>query len=75
MTPPPNWSEIGATVAGTTLAPHVIAERFDVPEEDVEHELGVVHVQTCPECGWWSRTIDPDGVCDDCKHDPDSWQE
>lgn len=71
--PTPDWREIGAVVAGTTLGVPTIAERFGVPEDDVEHELGVVHVQACPACGWWSHTYDPDGVCNDCKADPDSW--
>lgn len=61
-----NWQAISDSVVGTTISVPDIAERFGVDEDDVEHELGLVRVQTCPVCGWWSHTWHPDGVCEEC---------
>ncbi len=67
--PDPSWWVIGEAVVGTTMAVPEIAERYQLDEEDVEHQLGLLHVEVCGECGWWCKDtlIDPEmPLCDDC---------
>jgi hypothetical protein len=67
--PEETWDRIADEACGTAAMPATLAERHDVPEDDVEHELGLREVQACPACGWWSKTDDPDGYCSDHEDD------
>ena len=60
------WAQIADAVMGTTDSPTSVAEKFDVPEDDVEHELAAFCTVICPVCGWWCYSEDPDGVCEEC---------
>jgi hypothetical protein len=58
---------------GTAESPAVLAQRFDVDDEDVEEILADFNVETCPGCGWWvdsGELADEDGgdqPCESCR--------
>jgi hypothetical protein len=65
---PVEWDTIGAKVVGTADSPSAIAQRFDVPEDDVEHELSLAGIETCPICGWWVAASEiRDEGCEGCR--------
>lgn len=63
-----DWAAIAAAVVGTTDSPGVIAERYDVDEDEVEERLGEQGVETCSACGWWFYDVmrHPDVLCEEC---------
>lgn len=63
------WDRVADYAVGTCDSPAVLAERFEVPEDEVEEQLGKRRVETCPGCGWWWMAIelDGEGYCPDCR--------
>lgn len=64
---------------GSSDAPYILAERFDIPEDDIEEILLDHNIEMCSGCGWWyeSGDLTPDedegdseeltGYCSDCR--------
>lgn len=68
------WDRVATYAVGTTDSPGALAERFEVDEDLVEHELGERSIQVCADCGWWfdedadgASEGDFDPVCADCR--------
>jgi hypothetical protein len=62
------WEKVFAAADGSTDSPAALAERFDVPEDEVEERLSRMGLETCPGCGWWwmAMELDADNFCPDC---------
>lgn len=70
MTDWDRWSRTADRAVGTAMSVEQLADESGLPEEDIEHELAAnFFVQVCPGCGWWAKTQDPDGFCEDCNEE------
>lgn len=65
----PDWEAIAEAVEGTCDSLAVIADKYEVPEEDIDGCLSDVGTESCAVCGWWwgSGDVDENFVCIDCQ--------
>lgn len=62
------------SVVGTCQSVVAIAEKYDIPEDEVEECLLDEGIEACSGCGWWfevGELVDDDyeneGYCDECR--------
>ena len=63
-------------VLGTVLSVGAIAEKYGIPEDEVEERLLDEGIEPCTGCGWWfnvGELVDDEGenegYCDECRAD------
>lgn len=65
-----------ADVLGTCLSVAAIAEKYGIPEDEVEESLLDEGIEACTGCDWWfevGELVDDEdeneGYCDECRAD------
>lgn len=65
-----------SNVVGTCQSVVMIAEKYGIPEDEVEEHLSEEGIESCAGCGWWfevGELVDSEceieGYCDECRLD------